>query len=193
MSIETKQDNMSRKIHLGISPLRQEVQPMSYSNASTRRNTTPTDFSFFNVDPNGNYSPSDTHVAGAYPIGEPIINEDGIETQTVVGTSDRSEIVNEALNDAKKGYKEGAFENDGRSRDKFNSRIAKATDEGRYGKAKRLKNRKANYMSNQADKWGGDFSSDEGKKIYEDAQKARKESEDVGGGTGFGKFLRKTF
>lgn len=193
MSIETKQDNMSRKIHLGISPLRQEVQPMSYSNATTRKNTTPIDFSGFNVNPNGNYKDSDTHVAGAYPIGKPIINTDGSETQTVVDPSDRSAIVNEALNDAKRGYKEGAFENDGRSRDKFNSRIAKATDEGRYGKAKRLKNRKANYMANQVEKSGFDPNSVEGKAISAKAQEAKQESLDVGGGTGFGKFLRKTF
>ena len=191
MSIETKQDNMSRKIHLGISPLRQEAQ--SYSNLSTRQGTRNIIDTRVNTD--GNYKDTDTHVAGAYSMG--VNNVDG--STEVISSSpspadSKDKKVDDALNQLNnKPYKDGAFENDGRSRDKFNSRIAKATDEGRYGKAKRLKNRKANYMANQVEKSGFDPNSVEGKAISAKAQEAKQESLDVGGGTGFGKFLRKTF
>tara|TARA_R110002012_G_scaffold51747_3_gene133437 strand:- start:7 stop:495 length:489 start_codon:yes stop_codon:yes gene_type:complete len=151
------------------SPIKYSLDdPKSYSNESTAK------------------SAKDAPVVKA--VGDYIEtnNADGSKTEYNTEESSPDKNVAKALEETKKPlFKEGAFDNDGRSDEKFKARIAKADKQGRFGKAQRLKNRHASYLEKQGDKAknaGGTLSPDQQKRIDEAKGEA--------GGTQVGKFLR---
>jgi len=112
----------------------------------------------------------------------------GVDGDTSIETTSPQDNVNNLLtkiDDADKAYGT-AFENDGRSSGQFEKRINKATDEGKLGRAQRLKNRKAGFMQSQANKvrkQGGKLTSEQSTALVDATSQAK--------GTGVGNFLRK--
>jgi len=151
------------------SPIKYSLDdPKSYSNKSTSK---------------GAQNTADVKATGAYLETE---NVDGTTATINTEESSPDKNVAKALEETKKPlFKEGAFDNDGRSDEKFQARIAKADKQGRFGKAQRLKNRHASYLEKQGDKAknvGGTLSPD---------QKARiDKAKGMAKGTKVGKFLR---
>lgn len=144
-------------------------------------------------DPKSYSSESTSKGAQPTPVVE-AVNDNSLETENANGTkttynteeSSPDKNVAKALEETKKPlFKEGAFDNDGRSDEKFKARIAKADKQGRFGKAQRLKNRHASYLEKQGDKAknvGGTLSPDQQARIDKAKGMAK--------GTKVGKFLR---
>jgi len=151
------------------SPIKYSLDnPESYSNESTSKGAQP------------------TPVVEA--VGGDIETENANGTTTTINTEESSPDKNvaKALEETKKPlFKEGAFDNDGRSDEKFQARIAKADKEGRFGKAQRLKNRHASYLEKQGDK-----AKNAGGTLKPDQQKRIDDAKGMAGGTKVGKFLR---
>ena len=151
------------------SPIKYSLDdPKSYSNESTSKGA--------------------KDVAVVKAVGDYIETKNADETKTTYNTEESSPDKNvaKALEETKKPlFKEGAFDNDGRSDEKFKARIAKADKQGRFGKAQRLKNRHASYLEKQGDK-----AKNAGGTLSPDQQKRIDDAKGMAGGTKVGKFLR---
>lgn len=151
------------------SPIKYSLDdPKSYSNEST--------------------SKGDKNAPVVEAVGGDIETQDPDGRKTTINTEESSPDKNvaKALEETKKPlFKEGAFDNDGRSDEKFQARITKADKQGRFGKAQRLKNRHASYLEKQGDK-----AKNAGGTLSPDQQKRIDDAKGMAGGTKVGKFLR---
>ena len=155
---------------------------IQYNNQSTRRK--PVGGTRFDTSMGSSNEEEKSDLESYNSIALGTVTGDGTEE---IVTNSQGKEVKEALdeNNNPLGFKEGAFNNDGRSDTKFQQRINKAENEGRFGKKQRLLNRHANFLKNQGEKAvraGGTLDPTQQAKVDEAQGKAK--------GTKIGNFLR---